>query len=143
MTFTDSSIDINDHPIIDPGYLSHPADVAVLGGSLTLIEKIFKHEALAPMIESRYLPEDTSVDLSDIEQAKQSVRDWCLSEYHVTGSVAMGAALDSRLKVNGASNIRVADASVFPNNVSGNICSSVYTVAEKAADIIKADHSIQ
>jgi choline dehydrogenase-like flavoprotein len=33
------------------------------------------------------------------------------------------------------------DASVFPNNVSGNIVSSVYATAEKAADIIKADHS--
>jgi choline dehydrogenase-like flavoprotein len=29
---------------------------------------------------------------------------------------------------------------IFPNNVSGNIMSSVYATAEKAADIIKADH---
>lgn len=33
----------------------------------------------------------------------------------------------------------VHDASVFPNNVSGNIVSSVYSVAEKAADLIKED----
>ena len=37
--------------------------------------------------------------------------------------------------------MRVADASVLPNNVSGNIVSSVYAIAEKAADIVKADHS--
>jgi choline dehydrogenase-like flavoprotein len=53
----------------------------------------------------------------------------------------MGSALDSRLRVKGIRGLRVADASVFPNNVSGNIVSSVYATAEKAADIIKTDHS--
>jgi choline dehydrogenase-like flavoprotein len=51
----------------------------------------------------------------------------------------MGSAVDSRLRVKGVGNLRVVDASVFPNNVSGNIVSSVYATAEKAADIIKAD----
>lgn len=67
-------------------------------------------------------------------------RDWVISEYHPIGSCAMGSAVDSRLRVKGVSNLRVVDASVFPNNVSGNIVSSVYATAEKAADIIKADH---
>lgn len=62
-----------------------------------------------------------------------------MGEYHPCGSVAMGDALDSKLNVKGVQGLRVADASVFPNHVSGNIVSSVYAVAEKAADIIKAD----
>lgn len=51
----------------------------------------------------------------------------------------MGDALDARLKVKGAEKLRVADASVFPGNVSGNIMSTVYMIGEKAADIIKED----
>ena len=51
----------------------------------------------------------------------------------------MGDALDSHLNVKGVRKLRVADASSFPNHVSGNIVSSVYALAEKAADIIKDD----
>lgn len=39
----------------------------------------------------------------------------------------------------GVQKLRVADASIFANNVSGNIVSSVYMLAERAADIIKQD----
>ena len=52
----------------------------------------------------------------------------------------MGSSLDSRLRVKGVKNIRVVDASAFSNNVSGNIQSSVYATAEKAADLIKEDN---
>ena len=51
----------------------------------------------------------------------------------------MGSSVDSRLRVKGVKSIRVVDASAFSNNVSGNIQSSVYAMAEKAADLIKAD----
>ncbi len=52
----------------------------------------------------------------------------------------MGSSLDSRLRVRGVKNVRVVDASAFANNVSGNIQSSVYATAEKAADLIKEDY---
>jgi choline dehydrogenase-like flavoprotein len=51
----------------------------------------------------------------------------------------MGDVLDSRLRVRGVKNLRVVDASAFPNHVSGNIQATVYALAEKAADMIKAD----
>ena len=52
----------------------------------------------------------------------------------------MGDVVDSQLKVKGVRGLRVVDASIFPNHISGNICSSVYAIAEKAADIIKVEY---
>lgn len=80
------------------------------------------------------------LDLQKQEDGIEGVQDWCMGEYHPCGSVAMGEVLDSRLRVKGVQGLRVVDASVFPNNVSGNIVSSVYAVAEKGADIIRADN---
>lgn len=82
---------------------------------------------------------DVKFNLQNLDDGKTAVRDAVLGEYHVCGSVALGDALDSRLRVKGVEGLRVADASIFPNNVSGNIVSSVYAVAEKAADLIKED----
>lgn len=118
--------------------MSHPADVHVLGTALVVADKIAESSFLKPKLASRVNPLP-SVDLSDIKAAEEVVEDMVLGEYHICGSVAMGDALDSHLRVKGAKGLRVIDASAFPNNVSGNICSSVYALAEKGADIIKAD----
>lgn len=102
------------------------------------IDTVTRNKFIADSLAERSFPAP-SADMQDLEQAKDAVRELVMGEYHPCGSVALGDALDNRLMVKGVSNLRVADASVFPNNVSGNIVSSVYAVAEKAADLIKAD----
>lgn len=133
------SSDSKDHPAIDPAYLKHEADVDVLAAGLKMLGKVEESEHMKSKISKRLFPPEKA-DMSSTEQMKECVRDICMSEYHVCGSVAMGEAVDTKLKVYGTKNIRVVDASIFPNHVSGNIVSSVYAVAEKAADLIKEDH---
>lgn len=132
------AIDPNKQPVIEPNYLGHDADVTAIAAGLRMIDNITKNKFVTEYLGDRKFP-SSSTDLQDLEQGKEVVRGLVLGEYHPCGSVALGDALDSRLIVKGTSNIRVADASVFPNNVSGNIVSSVYAVAEKAADLIKKD----
>jgi choline dehydrogenase-like flavoprotein len=78
-------------------------------------------------------------DYSDDAVLDKEVRSMCFGTYHPVGSLAMGDTVDARLRVKGVKGLRVVDASIFPNNISGNTCSSVYALAEKAADIIKED----
>jgi choline dehydrogenase-like flavoprotein len=110
-----------------------------MGIGMTMVDKVSKSKYLADKLGRRAMP-GPEVDLSDIKQAEDLVEDMVLGEYHICGSVAMGDALDSHLRVKGAESLRVIDASAFPNNVSGNICSSVYALAEKGADILKRDN---
>ena len=95
-------------------------------------------ERLQPSISSRLFPLP-EVDLQNLDRAKDAAHDYVSSMYHLCGTVALGEALDSRLRVRGVRGLRVADASIFPNNISGNIQATVYAVAEKAADLIKED----
>lgn len=50
----------------------------------------------------------------------------------------LGGVVSPELKVYGTSNVRVLDASVLPFQVCGHLTSTLYAMAEKAADIIKA-----
>jgi choline dehydrogenase-like flavoprotein len=51
-----------------------------------------------------------------------------------------GAVVDPQLRVYGVKSLRVADASVMPRVVSGNLNAGVIMIAERCADIIKSDY---
>jgi choline dehydrogenase-like flavoprotein len=50
----------------------------------------------------------------------------------------LGGVVDPKLKVYGAANVRVVDASILPLQVSGHLTSTLYAVAERAAEMIIA-----
>ena len=61
---------------------------------------------------------------------------------HPVGTAAMmarelGGVVDPELRVYGTANVRVVDASVLPFQVCGHLTSTLYAVAERAAEIIK------
>ena len=48
--------------------------------------------------------------------------------------------VDSQLKIYDTSNVRIVDASIMPLQISAHLSATLYGVAEKAADLIKASH---
>ncbi|KXL51486.1 MAG: hypothetical protein FE78DRAFT_74393 [Acidomyces sp. 'richmondensis'] len=94
------------------------------GAGIQMLAKADQTIHLKDKIQTHVAP-DPNVDMTNMENARQWVRDWVVSEYHPCGSCAMGDALDSRLRVKGVQGLRVVDASIFPNHVSENIISSV------------------
>jgi choline dehydrogenase-like flavoprotein len=58
------------------------------------------------------------------------------------GTCRIGDVVDARLRVNGVAGLRVADASVMPDVISGNTNAPVIMIGEKAAEMIAADHGL-
>ncbi|GME24669.1 putative aryl-alcohol dehydrogenase protein [Neofusicoccum parvum] len=137
------SADPKEKPLFDPRYLSHPLDLEILARHTQYLETVVKTEPLASLLKpGSRLPE--GADATTLEGAKELVKERLLSTFHPAGTCAMmprelGGVVNNRLKVHGARNLRVVDASVFPMEPLGNIQATVYAVAEKAADIIKED----
>ncbi|KAH0317620.1 hypothetical protein KCU84_g12895, partial [Aureobasidium melanogenum] len=81
--------------------------------------------------------------LTDAE-IEEAIRNAATSSWqHPSSTTAMmkrdwGGVVDAELRVYGTKGLRIVDAGVFPMVVAGHSSSSVYAVAEKAADIIKA-----
>ena len=53
--------------------------------------------------------------------------------YHAAGTAPLGAVVDSDLRVLGVDNLMIADASVFPTQISNNTNHTCYMIGELAA----------
>jgi 4-pyridoxate dehydrogenase len=71
------------------------------------------------------------------------IRSTAITLHHPLGTCKMGrdtdedAVVDQHLRVRGVERLRVIDASVMPDLISGNINAPVMMIAEKAADMIR------
>jgi choline dehydrogenase-like flavoprotein len=64
------------------------------------------------------------------------------SVYHATSTCRIGSVVDPELRVIGVQGLRVADASVMPNVVSGNTNAACIMIGEKAAELIGRDYGL-
>ncbi|OGE55137.1 hypothetical protein PENARI_c005G05441 [Penicillium arizonense] len=81
---------------------------------------------------------------SDAEMDK-AVLDRSQTGFHPCGTARLSKSIhqgvvDSKLRVHGVRNLRIADASVIPVIPDCRIQNSVYMIGEKGADIIKSEH---
>jgi len=134
-----SSNDPTATPVIDPNYFDDPDDLHRTIKGAHLVHRIFETPAFKGLVGDRlYLPNgaDDTMLVEDIRNRADTI-------YHPVGTCRMGtdegAVVDPSLRVNGVDGLRVVDASVMPALISGNTNAPTIMVAEKAADLIKAD----
>jgi choline dehydrogenase len=68
---------------------------------------------------------------------------FCITVYHLTSTCRIGSVVDPQLRVSGVGKLRVADASIMPDVVSGNTNAASIMVGEKAAEMVAADHGVR
>ena len=129
----------DDAPLIDPNYLSHPDDLKVAADAIRLTRRIVASPALQAFRPEEYLP---GQELHTEQQLYEAAARIGTTIFHPVGTCRMGhdaqAVVDAELRVHGIPGLRVADASIMPNIVSGNTCSPTLMIGEKAAQLILA-----
>lgn len=139
-----SSASIDDKPTYDPKYLAHPLDLEIMARQMQYTHRIVNTDPFLSLLKPGKTWPQSASNLDDLEQVKELVKERLFTAFHPAGSCAMlprdiGGVVDSKCKVYGTKNLRVVDASIYPLEPAGNIQASVYAVAERAADLIKAD----
>jgi choline dehydrogenase len=120
--------------------LSDPEDLETLVRGVELSIRILDAPALAKLIKRRVLPKP-GVE-SDPKALRDYIRQTCKTVFHPSGTAKMGRADDEMavvgpdLKVHGIEGLRVCDASVMPNLVSGNTNAPVMMIAARAASFM-------
>ncbi|MHC5347262.1 GMC family oxidoreductase [Metapseudomonas furukawaii] len=134
------SVDPQAPPVIQPNYLSHPEDLRVAADAIRLTRRIVAAPALAAYRPEEYLPGPALQSEEALQDAAGRIG---TTIFHPVGTCAMGqgveAVVDAELKVHGVPGLRIADASVMPEIVSGNTCSPTLMIAERAATLVLED----
>jgi choline dehydrogenase len=124
-------------PLIDPNYWADAYDREMSIRGLKLAREIMGQEGLKPYVLAERLPGPGVV--SDAEYFDYACRH-AKTDHHPAGTCRMGVVVDHALRFNGIDGLRVVDASVMPTVVSSNTNAATIMIAEKAADMVRADH---
>lgn len=127
-------------PKIESGYFSVPDDLTTLVEAVAEVRKVAAQPALAPFIEEEIAP---GPGIQDANEIADWIRATAGSGKHPCGTCRMGsddtAVVDPDLRVRHAERLRVVDASIMPTIVAGGLNATTIMIAEKAADLIRAN----
>ncbi|KAL9562449.1 hypothetical protein ACKAV7_013532 [Fusarium commune] len=133
------SSNIFDYPDANPEFLKNPLDIAILTEGVKFVRKLSGAPSIKTLNPFEIVPGANVTSDSDIEQF---IRNSASTLFHPAGSCKLGSrsdggVVDEKLRVYGIKGLRIVDASVIPLLPATHTMTTVYAVAEKAADLIK------
>ena len=128
-----------DYPRLLFNYLATREDVDAMVAAVKLVREICAQPALARYSGEELLP---GLNVSADDEIETWVRDNVGTSYHPVSTCRMGpdtdplAVVDPTLRVHGMEGLRVVDASIMPDLMSGNTNAPAIMIGEKGADMI-------
>jgi choline dehydrogenase len=133
------SKDPRQHPAILFNYMQTEGDRQEMRAGVRLTREIFAQKAFDPYRGEELSP---GAEVSTDAEIDAHIRRKAESAYHPSCSCKMGlpsdpmAVVDAEGRVHGLDGLRVVDASIMPNVVSGNLNAPTIMMAEKLSDAI-------
>ncbi|KAM0559948.1 hypothetical protein ACHAPJ_003900 [Fusarium lateritium] len=133
------SSNIFDSPEANPEFLSNPLDVSILVEGVKFARKLSNAPSIKTLKPVELAPGANVTSDDDIEKF---IRSSASTLFHPAGSCKIGSrseggVVDEKLRVYGVDGLRIVDASVIPLLPASHTMTTVYAIAEKAAEIIK------
>ncbi len=132
-----------DVAFLQPQFVSQDTDIQVFLKGIELCRSLAQTKALSDFCGEEIAPRATATSESEL---REYIRNTVDTLWHPVGTCKMGrdalAVVDPELKVYGVEGLRVADASVMPRIVAGNVNAACVMIAEKVSDLIKKAHGM-
>lgn len=132
-----------EQPAFDPHYFEQGIDLEMLREAVNFSRRILKGQPVKDYFKGEMPVElNPGAEQTTDEDIEEYLKKYTGTVFHTIGSAAMlprekDGVVDTRLKVYGTKNLRIADLSIIPLQVGSHTQSIAYGVGEIAADIIK------
>jgi choline dehydrogenase len=131
----------NDPILIEANMLGDPEDIKTATACVNLFREIGNSRPLRPFAKREVMPGTLKG-----AQLEDFIRNAATTSWHETCTAKMGrdemSVVDSRLKVYGVENLRIADGSIMPRIATGNTMAPCVVIGELAADFVRASYGL-
>jgi choline dehydrogenase len=139
-TVTLAAADPSVPPLVDPAFLTAGSDASRMAAAVAMVRQVIASAAFAPVFKSEIWP---GSEVSTADGLREYIWRTVGSYWHPAGTCRLGsddaAVVDLELRVPAVTGLRIADASVLPAIPNAHPNATVLAVAERAADLIRAD----
>ncbi|GAA6037291.1 hypothetical protein JCM8097_008666 [Rhodosporidiobolus ruineniae] len=127
-----------DKPQIDPGYLTHPADIQILVKAFQFARNVSQTAPFSAYVLSELSP---GSEVQTDAEWETWIKGVVSTEYHPAGTASMlpeseGGVVDNAMRVYGVTGLRVIDSSIVPLGMSAHMTAPLYGIAERAYDLL-------